>query len=36
MQIEVFTIWPQMLQQFLSHSLLAKAQESGLLEVLCA
>ena len=34
MQIEVFTIWPQMVQQFLSHSLLGKAQESGLLKLL--
>ena len=34
MQIEVFTIWPQMVQQFLSHSLLGKAQESGILEML--
>lgn len=32
MRIEVFTIWPQMVQEFLSHSLLNKARQSNLIE----
>ncbi len=33
MHIEVFTIWPQMVLEFLAHSLLGKAQQSGLLKI---
>lgn len=32
MRIEVFTIWPQMVKEFLSHSLLNKARQSNLIE----
>lgn len=34
MRIEVFTIWPQMVTQFLSHSLLQKSQQAGLIEII--
>ncbi len=32
MRIEVFTIWPQMVQEFLSHSLLSKARQANLIQ----